>query len=266
MEKRVTIILLCIIVAACTGRSTPAPVHTLSTKLASQNNLTQITGTSYRVKRGDTLFSIAFYSGNTYRDLAAWNNLSAPYEIFPNQNIRLTPQTNSIAKTKNNSTKVDLIRNSKVDESSREGYLNRQRVRQRQQNSESKPALNTDLVENWIWPASGVNRVATVGIDGTNRGLDIKGPIGSPILAAANGKVVYAGNALKGYGNLIIIKHNDEYLSAYAHNERILVSEQSFVLQGQQIATMGNTGASETMLHFEIRKRGQSMDPLQYLP
>jgi lipoprotein NlpD len=132
---------------------------------------------------------------------------------------------------------------------------------------QSPAALNNSTPKTtWIWPALGTLTLATVGSDGSKRGLDIKGRQGSSVVAAASGKVVYAGNALKGYGNLVIIKHDDQYLSAYAHNESILVGEQIYVNQGQKIATMGNSGASEIMLHFEIRKKGQSVDPFAYLP
>jgi lipoprotein NlpD len=105
-----------------------------------------------------------------------------------------------------------------------------------------------------------------VGSDGSNRGLDIKGELSSPIYAAADGKVVYAGNALKGYGNLIIVKHNDNLISAYAHNETMLVGEQTYVRQGDKIATMGRADNGEVMLHFEIRRKGKSLDPLTFLP
>ncbi len=101
---------------------------------------------------------------------------------------------------------------------------------------------------------------------GGNKGIDIAGSKGQAIIATADGRVVYAGNALRGYGNLIIIKHNDDYLSAYAHNDTMLVREQQEVKAGQKIATMGSTGTSSTRLHFEIRYKGKSVNPLQYLP
>ena len=102
--------------------------------------------------------------------------------------------------------------------------------------------------------------------EGGNKGIDIAGSKGQAIVATADGRVVYAGNALRGYGNLIIIKHNDDYLSAYAHNDTMLVREQQEVKAGQKIATMGSTGTSSTRLHFEIRYKGKSVNPLQYLP
>jgi lipoprotein NlpD len=274
-QSRSLFIIVCLnffALTACSSRFEPAPVETLSTRIATSNNLTEISGETYTVQGGDTLFSIAFYSGNAYRDLAKINNISAPYSIKVGQVIRLTPlqkkrapSTNiDIAQTKPNKTKV------LVDPPSPRAYREtKQKTQTKNTKTPVKTAASTSksvATNRWIWPAKGERTIATVGTDGSNRGLDIKGSIGSKILASASGKVVYAGNALKGYGNLIIIKHDDEYLSAYAHNEKILVGEQTYVEQGQQIATMGQSGASEVMLHFEIRKKGKSRDPFIYLP
>ncbi len=129
------------------------------------------------------------------------------------------------------------------------------------------PIVDTKmLIKNWKWPASGkiINNFSLS--EGGNKGLDIAGCTGQPIFAAADGHVVYAGNTLRGYGNLIIIKHNNDYLSAYAHNDTVLVREQQAVKAGQKVATMGNTGTSLVRLHFEIRYKGKSVNPLLYLP
>ncbi|MFC3123301.1 peptidoglycan DD-metalloendopeptidase family protein [Agaribacter flavus] len=219
----------------------------------------------YTVKPGDTLFSIAFYSGNAYRDLAKWNNIAPPYSIYPNQLIRLR-SSNKKVKIKEKLHSISADNQELVDVPAPQAYRGREEKHRKIQFDRSGSSTKSYKDEKWTWPAIGTNKVATVGIEGSNRGIDIKGKAGSSILAAASGKVVYAGNALKGYGNLIVIKHDDEYLSAYAHNDKILVTEQSFVKQGEKIATMGSTGSSETMLHFEIRKMGRSIDPLNYLP
>lgn len=121
-------------------------------------------------------------------------------------------------------------------------------------------------ITGWRWPTDGKIIDNFSAAEGGNKGVDISGSQGQPILATANGRVVYAGNALRGYGNLIIIKHNDDYLSAYAHNDTMLVREQQEVRAGQKIATMGSTGTSTTRLHFEIRYKGKSVNPLRYLP
>lgn len=121
-------------------------------------------------------------------------------------------------------------------------------------------------ISSWRWPTEGKVIENFSSSEGGNKGVDIAGSKGQAIIATADGRVVYAGNALRGYGNLIIIKHNDDYLSAYAHNDTMLVREQQEVKAGQKIATMGSTGTSSTRLHFEIRYKGKSVNPLQYLP
>ena len=124
----------------------------------------------------------------------------------------------------------------------------------------------SDKVSKWLWPTKGrVIKNFSVGEQG-NKGIDIAGQRGQPIVSTAGGTVVYSGNALRGYGNLVIVKHNDNYLSAYAHNDRLLVSEGQSVKPGQKIATMGSSGASSVRLHFEIRYQGKSVNPKRYLP
>jgi lipoprotein NlpD len=263
------LVFLIAFVSACSSRIEPAPVVSLSTKVATIENLTEITGDKYKVQKGDTLFAIAFYSGNDYRDLAKLNKLAAPYTISIGQSLRLIPLPSNIPVVSNKS-KLKAVQNSnkiEIDPTQEQAYGNQTLVIHREKQNEKVFVSNKpDKKLYWMWPASGNRKIATVGSDGSKRGLDIKGRLGSKIVAAADGKVVYAGNALKGYGNLVIIKHNDDYLSAYAHNKSTLVSEQTYVKQGQQIATMGNSGASDVMLHFEIRKKGKSVDPFVYLP
>lgn len=201
-------------------------------------------------------------------DLAHWNNITPPYVIRPGKKLilrKINKNNTKLTKSLKKAVPPPKLSTVGVDEKPQQAYLEDERDRKSQTNK-SKTSNIPYKKRRWIWPASGNKKVATVGSDGGNRGIDIKGSRGSPVIATAQGKVVYAGNALKGYGNLIIIKHDDDYLSAYAHNDDILVNEHSYVKQGQKIATMGSTGANETMLHFEIRKRGKSMDPLAYLP
>jgi lipoprotein NlpD len=127
-------------------------------------------------------------------------------------------------------------------------------------------ASGSTAITSWRWPTDGKIIDNFSAAEGGNKGIDIAGSRGQPVKSTAEGRVVYAGNALRGYGNLIIIKHNDDYLSAYAHNDTMLVREQQEVKAGQQIATMGNTGTSSVRLHFEIRYKGKSVNPLRYLP
>jgi lipoprotein NlpD len=255
-----------LILVSCSGRFQPAPVVSLNTTIAKQNNLTEIEGETYRVQKGDTLFAVAFYSGNDYRDIARYNGLKAPYNIYPGQELRLvSPAPKSKRKVKE--TKQNTARKVVVDPKKAQAYgdsedkLSRNKPKEKLRTSSKK-----DEKVAWIWPATGKSTSAVVGSDGSNRGVDIKGGLYSPIHAAAKGKVVYAGNALKGYGNLVIIKHDNDLLSAYAHNDTILVGEQTYVKQGQKIATMGRSGASDVMLHFEIRRKGKSLDPFKFLP
>lgn len=130
----------------------------------------------------------------------------------------------------------------------------------------SSTTNSTTPVGSWRWPTDGKIIDNFSAAEGGNKGIDIAGSRGQPVVATASGRVVYAGNALRGYGNLIIIKHNDDYLSAYAHNDSMLVREQQEVKAGQKIATMGSTGTSSVRLHFEIRYKGKSVNPLRYLP
>lgn len=262
-----------LLTTACSSHHEPAPVVSLSTKVATPQNLTVIEGDEYIVQNGDTLFAIAFYSGNDYQYLSKINNIPAPYTITKGQLIKLKSNMN-IGNTDQNLVPAQgerKLNKIQVDRTKQQAYgVNKTEIHRKNQNKKRLTSNNSDNTElrntAWIWPAIGTHTIATVGSDGSKRGLDIKGPLGAEIRASADGKVVYAGNALKGYGNLVIIKHNDEYLSAYAHNQSILVTEQMYVKQGQKIATMGSSGASDVMLHFEIRKKGKSVDPFQYLP
>ena len=263
------VILMAFAVAACSSKFSPAPVVTLDTNITKKNNLTEITGTTYTVQRGDTLFAIAFYSGNDYRDLARYNGIRAPYNIFVGQKLRLTQlnANNNHKENKGVTPNQGTQKETKVDANKNAAYggakqKNHRKISKNKSKTSTKPYKSII----WKWPATGKSTSAVVGSDGSNRGLDIKGELSSPIYAAADGKVVYAGNALKGYGNLIIVKHNDNLISAYAHNETMLVGEQAYVRQGDKIATMGRADNGEVMLHFEIRRQGKSLDPLTFLP
>lgn len=257
--------------------------------------------TTYQVKRGDTLFYIAWITGNDYRYLAKKNNILEPFNLNVGQILQVsngitlmsgsalprtilasnTNKTDSgivVAPIKNiqlTESNIDFNKNNNDSESS-----NKQRVNKIFPLSNGKilPSSNTittttspiatsnTAIIGWRWPTNGkvINNFSCV--EGGNKGVDISGFKGQPILATAGGRVVYAGNALRGYGNLIIIKHNDDYLSAYAHNDKTLVHEQQEVRAGQKIATMGSTGTTSTKLHFEIRYKGESVNPLRYLP
>ncbi len=276
----VSILSCTLILSACTTRHAPAPISEITaTKLLNQKNRASIKADKYIVKKGETLYSIAWRANSDVRTLAKLNKLSPPYKIFPGQKIFLSQnsskakQGNSFSKKLNKSSGLTSTKVYKkpLAQNKKQAYGKSVAVKKTSKNKQPKWAKNTTekfskKIRKWIWPAKGklIAKFST-GLQG-NKGIDIAGKRGDKIIAAADGKVVYAGDALRGYGNLIIIKHNDDYLSAYAHNDRILVREQQHVKAGDIIAKMGNTDAERVMLHFEVRFRGKSVNPLKYLP
>ncbi|WP_255252518.1 murein hydrolase activator NlpD [Enterobacter sp. CC120223-11] len=261
-------------------------------------------GSTYTVKRGDTLFYIAWVTGNDFRDLAQRNNVPEPYALNVGQVLQVgnasgqpitgnnavaqasaqasTASPGVVSKPAQNSSAVVASQPTiTYSEDSGEQSANKMLPNNKPSTTVvapvTAPAVSTTQptasststsspISSWRWPTDGKIIENFSGGDGGNKGIDIAGSKGQAITATADGRVVYAGNALRGYGNLIIIKHNDDYLSAYAHNDTMLVREQQEVKAGQKIATMGSTGTSSTRLHFEIRYKGKSVNPLQYLP
>lgn len=217
----------CGLLISCSTETHYAPVTDIATiEYIPKNGM-------YRVGAGETLYSIAWRYGLDYRYLANLNHIAPPFHLVAGQRIYLS----------NRSLKTGKITPAKNITHQVEQELNQP-------------------VAFWHCPARG----PIMGTFSTfNKGVNIGGRMGSPIYATAAGQVVYSGNGLRGYGNLIIIKHNNAYLSAYAHNSRVLVKEGQRVKSGQKIAEMGNTSAHQTMLHFEIRRNGQPVNPLTYL-
>ncbi|MEQ8232730.1 MAG: peptidoglycan DD-metalloendopeptidase family protein [Gammaproteobacteria bacterium] len=213
--------------------------------------------TVHTVVRGDTLHGIAFRHGLDYRDLVRWNRIRNPDLIFVGQRLRLTPPTPVTAAAKPTPQATAPAPRPVPQSPARAASPPAAKAA-----SPAPRAAPGALA--WNWPSSGKATRAT-SVTG-NRGLEIRGTRGEAVKAAADGAVVYSGSGLRGYGELIIIKHNDTFLSAYAHNESRLVQEGQRVKGGQLIARMGDTEAREVMLHFEIRRNGKSVDPLQYLP
>ena len=209
-------------------------------------------GATVVVQRGQNVYRIATENGLTALDLALWNDIPPPYTIHPGQRLRLYPGAQGSVAARPATTPP------------------------------KKPAASTTAPPRtpaptpvvvpatsklaWRWPADG-NVVGTyAGGDPTRQGIDIAGKAGQPVRAAADRVVVYSGSGLVGYGELVIVKHDDQWLSAYGHNRARLVNEGQLVKAGQQIAEMGRSGASRDMLHFEIRYNGKPVDPQQYLP
>jgi len=242
---------------------------------------------TYTVRRGDTLYAIALDHGMEYRDLADWNALSNPNLIREGQVLRLNSpaavQVRPVAGAGNVSgqplnSSSDAIKTE--PKALRLPYTEENLALLTKSAPPVKPAATQPVPSTrpepqalaegddekieWGWPAGG--RVSAAFSDPANKGVDITGKKGEPVFASAGGKVVYIGEGLRGYGKLVIVKHNNTYLSAYAHNDAILVKEQQAVVKGQKIAEIGNSGADATKLHFEIRRQGKPVDPLKFLP
>jgi len=228
---------------------------------------------SHEVSRGETLFSIAWRYGLDYRQLANHNRISAPYTIYPGQRIRLDVDRTPPAATSTPRTTVATARPQPTPTTSppkaTPAPSPRSSPRSENKTPKKPPASKPPMLAgalNWQWPAQGRILSGFHGNNGLNKGIDIGGNLGQPVLAAASGQIVYAGSGLRGYGKLLIIKHNETYLSAYAHNHHLLVKEGDMVKAGQQIADMGSSGTDRVKLHFEIRREGTPVDPMKYLP
>ena len=219
-------------------------------------------GRIYQVKAGDTLASIAKKYNINYKDLADFNDIKPPYKIFPSQKIFL-----DIYATKNGKESGKNPMSSADGRGAASG-VPAKKWSDKESINKNKSAGSAALLSavKWQWPASG--KIDALFQSGTtqNKGIDLVGKLGEPVLAAAAGQVVYAGSGLSGYGKLLIIKHNEALLSAYAHNNELLVKEGDFVKGGQRIADMGSSGTDRVKLHFEIRSDGNPVDPLKYLP
>lgn len=257
--------------AACSSTHKPAEVINLQgSKSFAQYSQGSIHGDYYTVKKGETLFSIAWRANTDIRTLSALNEIEHPYKIFPGQKILLRSKVKQARSGKTSSEKQNNYSKKTLKKrvASKKNQAYGEIVSKKKVNKNTPVAKKpfSKKVSKWQWPSDGkiINYFSTR--HEGNKGIDIIGLKGDPVKAAANGSVVYAGNALRGYGNLIIVKHNDDYLSAYAHNDKLLVQEGQQVNVGQVIAKMGSTDAKRVMLHFEVRFRGKSVNPLKYLP
>ena len=286
-----------LLIAGCSGRSSPAPVETLYTgKTFRDFEPNSLTADTYQVQAGETLYSIAFRANRDVNELARLNQLDEPYTIYPGQTLRLSGNLarqrppKSVAQTKaNNNTvrdsKKDIKRavaksaqkeyGQKVDSKKKvakpttkpKSQASERTVQKRVKRVEPRRSVtvaNKDI--QWRWPVTGAVIEDFSLSERGNKGLDFAGNRGDPVRAAAAGKVVYVGSALRGFGQLIILKHNDDFITAYAHNDKILVQEQDWVDVGETIAEMGDSGTQRVKLHFEVRYRGKSVNPRHYLP
>ncbi len=238
----------------------------------------------YAVKPGDTLIRIGLENGQNWKDLVRWNNLENPNVIEVGQVLRVVPPNTDPTLAGTRPVALARVETRPLDapaaaaSGAASGPLAAASVpasapapvaaptAQVQPVPIASPASARDGDENvnWGWPASG--NVVSAFDEGRNKGLAIAGRAGDPVFASADGRVVYAGSGLRGYGNLVILKHNNTYLTAYAHNQSLLVKEDQTVKRGQKIAEMGSTDAERVQLHFEIRKQGKPIDPAKLLP
>ena len=249
-HKLLIVLLLALLTACGGGNKKPVPVDSYGGKAKSSQSKTP---SYYKVKKGDTLYSISFRYGVDYKTLAKRNNIKSPYTIYIGQKLRF----NSSKKAKSSNKKTSSKNKKSTKKSSKKTSTNKKK-------SSTSPSNNSKLT--WQWPTQG-KVVSTYSKNATGRkGIKIAGKSGQKVVAAAAGKVVYSGNGLPRYGNLLIIKHNDVYLSAYAYNKTLLVKEGQKVKAGQKIATLGRTGTQKDQLHFEIRRNGKPTDPMRFLP
>ena len=292
------------VLAGCASK-TPAPVFERGGQSGAPT-ATAVAANTYTVKSGDTLYSIAREHGMDHRELITLNNIENPNQISVGRVLKVKPASvapsSEIATTAPITSDVVVVRpidGGTVTEpaisGASTGTLKRgpiagkiqysdEALAQAQASEQQKaaegggaaakpepkpaerpvePALSGDEIP-WIWPAGG-KIIGTFSENGS-KGIEIAGKAGDPVIATGDGKVVYSGTGLRGYGKLVIIKHNNTYLSAYAHNQNILVKEGQSVTKGQKIAEMGNTDADQVKLHFEVRRQGKPVDPLKHLP
>ena len=271
MYSKIAIFILYILLVGCSSRQTPAPVVDAKSQIPLNKRVkNSLTGTEYTVRKGETLYSISWRSGVDVRTIAAYNNIVSPYRIFPGQKIFLTRQTRKTSKNKPSSgTKTNRpikVVKKPVATNKKQEYGKVTKGQKTTNKPLSQTGTFSQKIKRWVWPVKGKIIAKFSTKKQGNKGIDIAGSRNDSVKAAADGRVVYAGDVLRGYGKLVIVKHNDDYLSAYAHNDHILVKEQQAVKAGQVIAKMGDTDAERVMLHFEVRFRGKSVNPLKYLP
>lgn len=297
---RLTLLTLCLgVLSACSTESRQAPVidrpATASMSRprpvappAADEIKPDARGT-YTVRRGDTLIRIALDHGQNYRDLVTWNNLADPDDIKVGQLLRVAPPERAgaagsaavvtspivIASIDKPAPRKTVPRGDKKLEASLAEPAkdeNPKAVTVEKEKPVASGALaagsmvtaNDDEKLSWMWPSDG--RIIATFDEGRNKGIDIAGKLGQQVMAAGSGKVMYAGSGIRGYGNLVIVKHSNNLLSAYAHNRTILVKEGQNVAKGQAIAEMGDSDADTVKLHFEIRQQGKPVDPSKFLP
>jgi lipoprotein NlpD len=299
---RFALLALSIVLGACSTETRQAPVidrpttaarnprpHPVTPPAPSAEDKADARGT-YTVRKGDTLLRIAFDLGQNYRDIVAWNNLADPDDIKVGQVLRVAPPergsastgiagTNPITmpgadkpapppkKTAPRGDKKPYTEGNLAEAQKEDSPAANPKAAERPSGAlaaGSTVTANDDEKLSWMWPSNG--RILATFDEGKSKGIDIAGKLGQQVMAAGPGKVMYAGSGIRGYGNLVIVKHSNSLLSAYAHNRAILVKEGDSVAKGQAIAEMGDSDADTVKLHFEIRQQGKPVDPSKFLP
>ncbi|MEP5765358.1 MAG: peptidoglycan DD-metalloendopeptidase family protein [Halieaceae bacterium] len=249
--------LMSLLLLAC-AETPRAPVEDRHGVSKTQTRAGSYTPSSYKVARGDTLYAIAWRYGMDFRALARANNIGRPYTIYPGQQLTLKISKVPVASSTTPAAaapKHKIPAPAPVTKSSQTAAKTAVRA---------MPATPSAKVSAWRWPTRGK---VVRGFSGTlHKGIDIDGKAGDAVTATAAGNVVYAGNGIVGYGELLIVKHNEIYLSAYGHNRKLLVAEGDSVKAGQKIAEKGNSATNSVKLHFEIRREGKPIDPKKLLP
>jgi len=275
-----------LLTAGCATRRASAPAPVEDRTIGAATDVRPMPGAEnagragfYTVKPGDTLFRIALDSGQSWRDIQAWNNLTNPNILEVGQVLRVQPPGSAPPQVAAETPPAGTPGAVAVTPVTPSGAVPRPLsstepvplapVAPATTSPATPPmAASPDSAGadelNFVWPAQGS---VIAGFDeAKNKGVSIAGRVGDPVVAAADGRVVYAGAGLRGYGNLIILKHNNTYLTAYAHNQALMVREDQAVRQGQKIAEMGSSDTDRVKLHFEVRRQGKPVDPLNHLP
>ena len=266
-------ILSLLFLTACSSTEKQAPIYdgTSNNKVSKR---TKIVGkNTYTVRSGDTMYSIAWRTGIDVNVLIKRNNLKKPYTIHIGQTLQLYSNYQKTAFSSQNeqkkrckAQKCKKNEQSKVVIKSSKEYPSKVIGEKIVKNKPVNELKVDRKITDWKWPSKGkLTKTFANSVQGM-KGISISNVRGTPVYAATSGKVVYSGSGLRGYGNLIIIRHNYDYLSAYAHNEKLMIKENEQVKVGQKIAIMGDSGTDTVRLHFDIRYRGKSVDPLRYLP
>ena len=259
------LVVLALLLAGCADGKRLAPVFRV-------DPIADTRPETHTVRKGDTLYAIAWEHDLDYRTLATWNRLEHPFVIYPGQVLRLRGPT---LETSDDSSRTEVtiaalpesakvapreIEEAKVAGDSTSSLESGNRV----STAQPEHADGDSPARIWHWPTEG-KVIGGFGKSG-NKGIHLSGTYEQPVVAAADGRVVYSGTGLVGYGRLVVLKHDKHFFSAYAHNSRILVEEGEIVRGGQRIARMGSSGSDRVKLHFEIRRDGKPVDPLSYLP